>query len=136
MAVMRVTAVSAMLASALICSQAYAFDLNGAWATDASACKNVFGMSADHIPFMKADSDSFGGGFIVRGNSIIGKIATCAITGKKEVKNVVHLIAKCSTDVALANVQFSFKINDQNNITRLYPGMEELNTTYARCPLE
>ena len=136
MNIIRIYALTATLSSMLICGQAYAFDLNGEWATDASACKHVFGMSAEHHPFIKGDLDSFGGGFIVRGNSIIGKIATCTIIKKKETNDVLHLIAKCSTDVALANVQFSFKINDKSNITRLFPGMEDLNVTYARCHFE
>jgi hypothetical protein len=69
----------------------------------------------------------------VRHNMIVGKIAKCSIKSKKEDGPVTHLIATCSTDVALANVQFNFRIKDDNNIVRIYPGVEELNTAYGRC---
>jgi hypothetical protein len=111
----------------------YAFDLNGAWATDVSACGDIFGRTRDNEIFIKKDSDNYGGGFIVRHNMIVGKIAKCSIKSKKEDGPVTHLIATCSTDVALANVQFNFRIKDDNNIVRIYPGVEELNTAYGRC---
>ena len=44
-----------------------------------------------------------------------------------------HLITSCSTDVALATVQFSFKIDDDNKITRFFPAIPELSTQYYRC---
>lgn len=124
------TALSLML---LTSQSSYAFELSGAWATNASACKKVFGISSSGAPFLKGDSDLFGGGFIIRGNEIVGKIAKCSILKMNQNKNVVHLMAACSTDVALANVQFAFKINSDNNITRIYPGMEDLNVNYVRC---
>jgi hypothetical protein len=118
----------------LLTSQSsYAFELSGAWATNASACKKVFGISSSGAPFLKGDSDLFGGGFIIRGNEIVGKIAKCSILKKRQDKDVVYLMAACSTDVALANVQFAFKINGDNKITRVYPGMDDLNIDYVRC---
>jgi len=121
------------LSLVLMGQASYAFDLSGAWANNASACKKVFGTSGSGVPFLKGDSDLFGGGFIVRGKEIVGKIAKCSIVRKSQDKNVIHLMAACSTDIALANVQLEFKINSDNNITRMYPGMEDLNVDYVRC---
>lgn len=125
--------ISIMVTLVLTSRSSYAFDLSGAWAVNASACNNVFGRSDNGAAFLKGDSDSFGGGFIVRGDKIIGKIAKCSIVERKEGKGILHLMAACSTDVALANVQFAFKIDSDNKITRIFPGMEELNVDYTRC---
>ena len=114
---------------------AWAFDLNGAWATQVSACGKIFGRTAQGELYITKDADRYGSGFIVRKDSIVGKIAKCAIKTRKTEGPVTHLIATCSTDVALQTVQFSFKVSDENNIIRIYPGIDELNTRYARCPL-
>ena len=112
---------------------AFAFDLSGPWAVDASSCQSVFGTTKNGALFIKSDSDSYGGGFIVQGKKIVGKIAKCSILRETQEKDVVRVVAACSTDVALANVQFAFRIHDNNKITRLYPGMEDLNVDYERC---
>lgn len=75
----------------------------------------------------------YGSGFVYEKNRLRGKIATCVVKTQKEDGDVVHLIASCSTDVALATVQFSLRIDNQNQITRLFPGMPELKTEYFRC---
>src|SRR5450756_1716738 len=49
--------------------------------------------------------------------------------------SVTHLVAKCATDLAFENVQFSLKIDNENKITRLYPGLPELSVAYFRCSL-
>jgi hypothetical protein len=110
----------------------YAFDLTGAWTTDGSNCHLVFGKSKNGEAFLTKNSDTFGGGFIVRGKEIVGKIAKCSIKTTKNVGPVINLIAECSAG-ALTTQQFSFRIKNDNIITRIYPGVEELNTDYYRC---
>jgi hypothetical protein len=75
-------------------------------------------------------------GFAVQKRSagLRGKIATCVIKTEKEDGDVVHLLITCSTDVALATVQFSLRIDNENQVTRLFPGMPGLKTEYYRCP--
>jgi hypothetical protein len=123
-----------VLALALVCRQALAFDLDGAWATNVSVCDKIFGKTAQGSLFIKKDADTYGSGFIVRQSSIVGKIANCTIKKKKTEGTVTHVIASCSTDVALQTVQFSFEVKDENHIIRIYPGVEELNIAYGRCP--
>ena len=116
------------------CPAAYAADLKGAWASDASACNKMFTNKDGKIAIVK-DSDLYGSGFIVEQNRVRGKIATCNIIARKEDGAVIHLVANCSTDIAIETVQLSFKIEDQNRITRFYPGVPELAVQYFRCPL-
>jgi hypothetical protein len=113
----------------------YAIDLTGAWATDAAVCDKVFAKKGKAISF-KADADAYGSGFIIDGNTIRGKIAKCSIKVRKEDGAVTHLLAACSTDISLANVQFALKTVDQDRIIRLYPGMEGLEVPYSRCPIK
>ena len=78
----------------------------------------------------------FGDGFIARNNAIAGKNASCTIKSKKAAGPVTHIVAICAADnVALSTFQFSYRVKDDNNIVRIFPGVEELNTEYARCTL-
>ena len=123
-----------VLVFAFGCNQAWAFDLDGAWATNVSVCDKIFGKDNKGALYIKPDADSYGSGFIVRQNSVVGKIATCKIKTRKTIGSVTHVIASCSTDVALQTVQFSFRVKDDNHIIRIYPGLEELDIAYGRCP--
>jgi hypothetical protein len=119
--------------SLVVASAARAADLTGAWVTDAAACKKIFTGSGSKLAFAK-DADVYGSGFIYEKNRLRGKIATCLIKTQKEDGDVVNLLASCSTDVALATVQFSLRIDNENKITRFFAGMPELKTEYFRCP--
>jgi len=124
------------LATAVIflSQSSYAFDMDGAWATDVSACGKIFQKDNNNELSIKAGSDMYGSGFIVRKNSIVGNNATCAIKSRKEAGPVTHLVAECAAEnVAFSTFQFSYRVNDDNNIVRIFPGIEELNVSYARC---
>ena len=112
----------------------HAADLTGAWASDAEACGKIFVKTNGNVAIAAA-SDAYGSGFIIEQNRIRGKIATCNIIARKEDGAVTNLVAKCATDIALENVQFSLKLENGNKITRLYPGLPELSVSYFRCPL-
>jgi hypothetical protein len=113
---------------------AYAIDLNGPWATDASVCNRVFEKKGGTISFAR-DSDQFGGGFIVEGNKIRGQLQTCTVKARKEDGKVIHFIAACADDIMTSSVQFSARIIDDNTIARIFPGMgDDLDIKYSRCP--
>jgi hypothetical protein len=112
--------------------RAEAMDLTGAWATDATACKKIFSGSVGNLSFTE-DADVYGSGFIYEKNRLRGKIAICSIVAQKEDGDVLHLVSTCSTDVALETVQFTLRIDNANQITRLFPGVPELRTEYFRC---
>ena len=112
---------------------AAAFDLNGAWATDAENCAKVFVRKGAQVSFTDM-SDVYGGGFIVEGDQIIGKFARCRIKAKKDDGKMVNLIAACASDIMLSSVQFSLREVDANAVIRLFPNMDGMEIKYARCP--
>src|SRR3974377_2254959 len=109
---------------------AYAIDLNGSWASDASICNKIFVKKNNRLS-ISSDADNYGSGVIFEGNKISGKIATCEIKTRKEEAGILHMIAVCSDDVALSTLQFSIKIESDNKITRVYPGVPELAVSYV-----
>ena len=112
---------------------ANAFELTGAWATSADQCTKVFVRQGAKLGFTEM-SDVFGGGFIVDGNEIIGKFARCRIKTKKESGANINLIAACASDIMLSTVQFNLKELDANSLVRLFPGIEDMEIRYHRCP--
>jgi hypothetical protein len=113
---------------------ANAVDLNGAWANDVAVCDKIFEKKNNTVS-MTRDSDMHGSGFIIDGNQIRGKVATCTVKSRKEDGAIIDLITSCSTDVALSTVQMSLKIDSENQITRVFPGIPEMQMPYVRCPL-
>ncbi|MDA9467777.1 hypothetical protein XH87_24850 [Bradyrhizobium sp. CCBAU 53415] len=114
--------------------RAGAVDLNGAWATSADQCDKVFTREGDKLGFTEM-SEVYGGGFIVDGDQLIGKSARCKVKVRRDVGTNVNLIATCATDIMLSSVQFSVKALDANSIARLFPGMEDMEIRYNRCPM-
>jgi hypothetical protein len=115
---------------------ARAVDLTGAWATNADECRNVFVRKgkASQIGFARL-SELHGGGFIVEPDRLVGRFARCKIKTRKEDGQTINIVAGCATDIMLSNVQFDLKVVDQNKITRLFPGIEDMEISYYRCPI-
>lgn len=114
---------------------ANAFELNGAWSTSLENCGKVFETKNNRVSFTR-NSDVFGGGFIAEGNKIRGPAMACRITNRKEEGGVLHLIASCSTDIAVLGAQqISAKIDNDNQLTRIYPDFPEMGIPFFRCKL-
>ena len=124
------------LAGPMLLGEAHAVDLAGAWATDADECHEVFVRKgrANRIGFT-ASSEQHGGGFIVKADRLRGKFATCKIKNRKEDGQTVTIIAGCSTDIMLSNVQFSLKVLEPDRISRMFPGIMGMEIDYYRCPI-
>lgn len=115
-------------------SSSYAFDLDGAWTTDVSACGKIFEKDKEGRASIISGSSIYGGAFIVRGNSIFSANVTCTIKTRKDAGAVHHIVAVCAPgNVALSTFQLSYRVKDNNSIVRIYPGVEELDETYGRC---
>jgi hypothetical protein len=112
---------------------AQAFELSGLWASDTPACDRIFATKGKATSFRK-DSDVFGSGFIIDGKTIRGRMARCTIKSTKESGQNIHLLTACATDIMLGNVQFSIKVEDDNRITRIFPGVDGMEISYVRCP--
>ena len=111
---------------------AEARDLRGAWVTDKSTCKKVFTGEGPKLKIAK-DADVYGSGFIYESDRLRGKNASCVIKTVKQDDDVLHLVTLCTNDVTFGTVQFSLRIHDDNQITRFFPGVSELDTEYYRC---
>jgi hypothetical protein len=116
----------------LLPAQASAFDLSGAWATDAGLCSRVFTKKGNGVVFAEL-SDLFGSGFIIEGNRIRGKNGRCTITSRKQDGDNIELVAACATTVMTQNLSFNLKINDDNSLTRLFPDIPGMTLKYVRC---
>jgi hypothetical protein len=111
---------------------AQAAEFDGAWVTPQDACAKVLVKRGNRISFTK-DADLYGSGFIIDASRITGKIAKCTIKSRKQDGAVLHLMTSCSTDIALQDVQFAVKLDGENKLIRLFPGLPELDRTYHRC---
>jgi hypothetical protein len=63
-------------------AEAQAFELTGAWATHTDLCSQVFTTKDGRVAYTEL-SELFGSGFIIDGDRIRGKAATCTIKSKK-----------------------------------------------------
>jgi hypothetical protein len=113
--------------------QVNAFELSGAWATSADQCTKVFVRQGGKLGFTEM-SDVYGGGFIIDGNEIVGKFARCRIKTRKDNGANVNLLAACATDIMLSSVQFSLRELDADSVVRLFPGIDDMEIRYHRCP--
>src|SRR5690242_11577160 len=106
----RTAVLSALLAGAafVMADAAIAFDLDGAWVSDAENCAKVFVRKGAQVIFAEM-SDVYGGGFIIDGDQITGKYARCRIKAKKNEGADINLLAACASDIMLQNVQFSLR---------------------------
>jgi len=132
----RVAAALAALIAAAPHESAHAVDLSGAWATNADLCNQVFVKKGKEKQVTFAPmSEQHGGGFIIEADRLRGKFATCKVKNKKEDGQTVNILAGCTTDIMLSNVQFSLQVLEPNKIARLFPGMQDMTITYYRCPI-
>jgi hypothetical protein len=124
------------LTGLILLEEAHAINLSGAWASDADQCSRVFVRKgrASQIGFT-ALSSQHGGGFIVEADQLRGKFARCKIKTRKEDGQTVNIIAGCASDIMLSNVQFSLKVLEPNKISRMFPGMPEMEISYYRCQI-
>jgi hypothetical protein len=130
---MRILACSVVLAAGFfLVSPARAFDLDAAWATDRSRCDKVFVKKGNDIAF-RPESDVYGTGFIIKGNTIKGKKAKCTIKARREDGDVVNMVAACATDIMLSDIQLNLKVVSKDSVLRVFPGMGDIELAFDRC---
>lgn len=122
-----------LVGGALITVPARAIELTGAWSTDAGQCAKIFKKAKGGELGFGDSSDLYGSGFIIEKDRIRGRTARCTIKSRKEDGAMLHLLARCATDIMLSSVQFSLKVIDDNSISRIFPGMPGMEVTYYRC---
>jgi hypothetical protein len=134
----RVTGLHALLFCILfpLTSQAYAFDLTGAWASTADQCNKVFVKKGDKITFAQF-SEEFGGGFVANGDEVRSKTARCTIKSRKETGDTIDFKAACSSEIMATSVSLRLKILDANSVYRIFtdPDMAGMELTFYRCSM-
>src|SRR5262249_2763238 len=75
---------------ALLPVEADAFELSGAWASQADLCNLVFTKKGGKVAFAEL-SDLYGSGFVIDGNHIRGKAAQCTIQSNKQEGDTIEL---------------------------------------------
>ena len=127
---------AAMIVGLALPECANAVELTGAWAPDADKCDRVFVRRGRAKQIDLAEfSGVHGGGFIIDADQLRSKFAKCRIKTRKTEEQGLNLIAACATDIMLSNVQFVLKTVDDENITRLFPGIDGMEVKYHRCRL-
>jgi hypothetical protein len=118
----------------LLISQAHAFDLNGAWATNENQCSKIFVKKADKIGFAQF-SEEFGSGFVANGNDVRSKTAQCIIKSRKETGDTLDLQAACASEIMATSTSLRLKIIDANTVSRVFadPSFAGMELTFHRC---
>jgi hypothetical protein len=123
-----------LIAGFALVGSAHAADIEGAWATNDENCGKVF-ESKNGQTVLSQDSDIYGGGFVIDGDRITGKMARCTIKSRKRAGDTMHLLAACATDIMFSSVQFSLRLSEDGLLTRIFPGMDDIQINYRRCRL-
>ena len=114
--------------------QVFAFDLTGAWASERELCDKVFEKKGGAIEFAEL-SDLYGSGFIVNGNAIKAKAGKCTIKSQRQEGDKTVISASCATTITTSELQFNYKIVDDNTLIRDFPDIKDMTLRYARCPM-
>jgi hypothetical protein len=113
---------------------ASAFELSGAWSSQADLCKLVFTKKGSEVVFAEL-SDLYGSGFVIDGDHVRGRAAQCTIKSKKQNGDTIDLSAACATSIMTQDMRFSLKIIDDNTISRSFSEIPGMSLNYSRCKL-
>lgn len=122
-----------IVAALLSSGHAYAFDLTGAWASDRQLCDHVFVKKGGALDFAEL-SDLYGSGFIINGDAIRAKAGKCTIRSRRQDGDSTVLSASCATTIMTSDLQFRYKVVDDNTLLRDFPEIEGMTLQYSRCP--
>ena len=131
----RLVGAAIMLGSTIFSmAEARAIELSGAWATHADLCSQVFTKKDNRVVYAEF-SELFGSGFIIDGDGLRGRAATCSIKSRKQEGDSLELSAACASSIMTQDVRFNLKIIDDNNISRSFPEIAGMSQSYTRCKL-
>ena len=129
----RLAGTAVMLGSSLFSvAEARAIELTGAWAGHADLCNQVFTKKDGRVEYAEF-SELFGSGFIIDGDRIRGRAATCTIKSRKQEGDSLELSAACASSIMTQDVRFSLKIIDDDTISRSFPEIAGMSLNYTRC---
>jgi hypothetical protein len=113
--------------SLLFVAHALAADINGLWVkfSNRSACPTISGEKDNRTVIYET------GAFDIDDNEIRAQSGTCHIKARKDDGIFVRLLLDCPPFIA--ENEMTLRIEGNNKITRIIPGMPEKNITYFRC---
>jgi len=108
--------------------------LMGAWAQDASECKEVFTRTGKNLVFKKP-VDAFAQAFILSGSQIRTPGASCRIKDVKRSGDRRKLALVCATSVAVDEVPATFALLGDGTLRRYLNDADKAGSKYERCSL-
>ena len=108
--------------------------LTGAWAQDASECKQLFSRTGKNLAFKKP-VDAFAQAFIVSGSQIRTPGASCRIKGVKRSGDRRKLALACATAVSVDEVPATFALLGDGTLRRYLNDADKAGSKYERCSL-
>jgi hypothetical protein len=108
--------------------------LTGAWARDASECKELFSRTGKNLAFKKP-VDAFAQAFILSGSQIRTPGASCRIKGVKRSGDRRTLALVCTTSVSDDEVPAAFALLEDGTLRRYLNDADKAGSKYERCSL-
>jgi hypothetical protein len=105
--------------------------LQGAWATSAASCDQVFAKRNGQLVF-KHSAEGWSG-FIATGKHIRGANATCDVISSKQKGDVLTVLLGCKTAVIFETSSVSVRFKPDGDVLRFDPEFPEVETSYHRC---
>ncbi|BCH32002.1 hypothetical protein MesoLjLc_39320 [Mesorhizobium sp. L-8-10] len=108
--------------------------LQGAWITGGTNCADTFKKVDGTIEF-KDRGSSLTTGLIIRGNKIMGPMATCSVERIREEKEYFSAYMSCVDAVMFSDMSVSFQPIDATKFKRFVSDFPEVFVTYSKCEL-
>ncbi|CAN7147201.1 hypothetical protein LJR009_000023 [Bosea sp. LjRoot9] len=106
--------------------------LQGAWATSAASCDQVFTKRNGRLVFNRQFGDSWSG-FIVSGKHVRGARATCDLISSKHKGDILTFLLGCESEIMFDTMTISVRFNGDDSLVRFDPEFPEVETPYDRC---
>lgn len=105
--------------------------LQGAWATSAARCDQVFAKRNGRLVF-KNSADGWSG-FIATGKQVRGTQASCEAVSSKQKGDVLTVLLSCQTKIIFETMSVSVRLMPDGGLVRFDPDFPEVETSYNRC---
>lgn len=106
--------------------------LQGAWATGAASCDQVFAKRNGRLVLNKRSAEGWSG-FIVTGKHVRGMNASCDVISSKQKADVLTVLLGCETEIIFETMSVSVRFKPDGDLVRFDPDFPEVETSYHRC---
>lgn len=106
--------------------------LQGAWATNAATCDQVFTKRSGRLVFNKQSIEGWSG-FIATGKHIRSPNASCDVISSKQKGDVLSFLLGCENEIIFETVSVSVRFKPDGGLVRFDPEFPEVETPYHRC---